>query len=467
MTRSRTSAALALAATLSLLAACGPATEDPDRTVSAPRVLDGATRLFPGEHAELTGRIGPAGRPVSLQREEAGAWVEVATARTGAKGRYTLDAPPVEGATRFRVVAARTSDSGARTSAPVTLTTVRPRLRLDVLGAPVGQPTGTTALADTTTGAPVTVTLRPARRVEVRIESRGATGWTTVATGTTDARGELVHVLPADTADGADVRLRAVADPGNGAEPATSASASATEPELVWRDEFDSETGYRASWRTRLQEYGGGRKCAKPDPAMARLRAGFVRLTVARDDPTPTTTCPYGTFKNAMIATRADGFTSFEARYGTFAARLRFQSARGQHGAFWLQGPSVTGAELDVAEYYGDGRPDGGLSAGVHHTVGSKVSTSGGVYPAGERVLGPGQTPSNGFHVYAVTWTPEGYVFRVDGRVVLRTDEPHVSDADEFLVLSLLTSDWELGAFDLANPRRGAAMDVDWVRAWQ
>ena len=59
-------------------------------------------------------------------------------------------------------------------------------------------------------------------------------------------------------------------------------------------------------------------------------------------------------------------------------------------------------------------------------------------------------------------WSPDGYVFRVDDTVTMRTHRGSTS-VPEFLVLSLLTSDWELPALTTTK----STMKVDWVRAWQ
>jgi beta-glucanase (GH16 family) len=79
-------------------------------------------------------------------------------------------------------------------------------------------------------------------------------------------------------------------------------------------------------------------------------------------------------------------------------------------------------------------------------------------------VLSAGHTPSNGWHVYSVDWTPTSYTFRVDGIATLVwTKPPYVSSMPEEIVLSLLTSDWELSK----DTRATSKMYVDWVRAWQ
>jgi hypothetical protein len=129
-----------------------------------------------------------------------------------------------------------------------------------------------------------------------------------------------------------------------------------------------------------------------------------------------------------------------------------------------MSGTSETGAEIDVAEYFGDHTRGGGLSNFVHHTAADgAVTSAGGIRPNAAEVLGPGRTPSNSWHVYSVEWSPKGYVFRLDGVPTFRPTKAYVASTPEFLVLSLLTSDWELPALTTTKPK----MRVDWVRAWQ
>jgi hypothetical protein len=66
--------------------------------------------------------------------------------------------------------------------------------------------------------------------------------------------------------------------------------------------------------------------------------------------------------------------------------------------------------------------------------------------------------------VFTLQWTPRSYEFRVDGRPHWHTTEG-VSGVEEYLILSLLTSDYELPRLDRSKlPSR---MYVDWVRVWQ
>ena len=66
-------------------------------------------------------------------------------------------------------------------------------------------------------------------------------------------------------------------------------------------------------------------------------------------------------------------------------------------------------------------------------------------------------------HMLTVEWTPEAYVFRVDGREYYRETEA-VSQAQQYLVLSNLTSDYELA--ELTADEMSDTAQVDWVRVF-
>ena len=65
--------------------------------------------------------------------------------------------------------------------------------------------------------------------------------------------------------------------------------------------------------------------------------------------------------------------------------------------------------------------------------------------------------------MFSVEWTPEEYVFRIDDKVTQRL-KGETSGRPEFLILSLLSSDYELPRFNGELPE---TMEVDWARVWE
>ena len=177
--------------------------------------------------------------------------------------------------------------------------------------------------------------------------------------------------------------------------------------------------------------------------------------------------------KRKKFPYRLNGHVGTEGRvaftYGFAAARIKTQAARGQHAAFWMQavggqgtgGPKKGGAEIDVIEYFGDDHPEGGLTSFTYFLdKNGKKQTVGGWLPNADEL---GDDWAEQYHVFSVEWTPDEYVFRIDDKVTQRLKGVS-SGRPEFLILSLLSSDYELPRFDGELPE---TMEVDWARVWE
>lgn len=415
-----------------------------------------------GEYIKISGKVPPARRPIGLQRYVKGAWTTVAASRTKARGNYSFAVRAYATPFLYRTYAPRIKKKRKtyplRYSNNVRVAGVRPTFTMSFAGAPVGQ------LRDGTVGTtPALVAFRPARvGAGVTIQRLVGGSWKSVVTGgRQDSNGVFRFQTKAGSAN-SPATFRAVTSPARGVAAVYSRPMRPTYFSDKWRDDFSGSALDGAKWQTRVQPRFGRRLCSSPDPSMVKVGRGVVTLRIARTAERKTKTCPYGYFKNAMIGT-AEATPGFSATYGFFAARMKFQAGRGQHGAFWLQGPATNGAEIDVAEYFGDGRPDGGFANFVHYTDRSGALHSSGGTKSVKTILGTGRSPSNSWHVYSVEWSPSGYVFRVDGTPTFSTNKPIVASAKEGLILSLLSSDWELPALNTTS----TSMSVDWVRAWQ
>ena len=102
----------------------------------------------------------------------------------------------------------------------------------------------------------------------------------------------------------------------------------------------------------------------------------------------------------------------------------------------------------------------------MHRPVGgNKFVTSGGALKAGKvrQIIG-NHYASDAFHTYTVDWTPSSYTFYIDGKVTMRVSSG-ISKQPVFLILSLLSSDYELPA--LKNAKLPVTMQVDWVKVWK
>jgi len=290
---------------------------------------------------------------------------------------------------------------------------------------------------------------------EVQLQVADGDDWTLADSAETDADGRVSLTV------GAADELRVVSE---GDTPVGVHLSTEDVPAATFVDEFDKLDD--TLWATRDQGYTGVRLCSRASDDAAEVKDGALRLSVL-DDPKKGA-CRV---KGKKYDYRLNGHlgSAYSFKYGYAAARIKFQELRGQHGAFWLQGFGVkptgdaklTGAEIDVIEYFGDDHPDGGLTSFVYWHPTAKGKTAGGWLPD------PGQYGddwSSQFHVFSVEWTPKKYVFRIDGQVT-HTITQGVSGQAEYLILSLLSSDYELQHLD-GDDKLPQHMDVDWVKVW-
>lgn len=350
-------------------------------------------------------------------------------------------------------------------------------------------PAGTTAEPTSAAPAPVRTARKVRTRVLPQIAANGAdpqaaddAAWVVEVRDPAARAGQTYEL---EVADGDSWKVVGTAEAGRGGRASLTTSTpgehrvvtdreagragapvdTASAPALDLSDEFD--TLDPALWQTRAQGYAGIRTCSRADDAAARARGGVLRLSVL-DDPA----MGECTAEGGRHAYRLNGHIGTEGRYafthGFAAARIKFQPRKGQHGAFWLQtpwigfgDPATNGAEIDVVEWFGEGMKTGGLTSFAYwHPSAEEPAKVGGWL---DNHADLGSDWASEFHVFSVEWTPDEYVFRVDDKVAWRTDEG-VSGVPEFLVLSLLSSDYELKHLDTADlPQH---MEVDWVRTW-
>ncbi|NPC41211.1 family 16 glycosylhydrolase [Nocardioides sp. zg-1230] len=300
----------------------------------------------------------------------------------------------------------------------------------------------------------------------VTLVAKGDDGWSEVDEQETDGKG---HVSLTSRSAG---DLHVVVGDGDDAIGAEVSTGDA--PEATFTDDFDKDTvdGDGATWVTRDQGYIGVRTCSRASTDAAEVTDGVLELHVLEDPDREGDECQLPG-KRKKFPYRLNGHVGTEASYaftyGFAAARIRTQAARGQHAAFWMQavggqktgGPKKGGAEIDVIEYFGDDHPEGGLTSFTYFLdKQGRKQTVGDWLPNADEL---GDDWAEKYHVFSVEWTPKEYVFRIDGKVTQRL-KGETSGRPEFLILSLLSSDYELPRFDGELPQ---TMEVDWARVWE
>lgn len=444
------------------------------------------------EQFPVRGRLqAPSGRPVRLQVRTRQGWRTLQTADTTHGGRFRFGGVSLARSTSVRVqaprwsVSSRTKTTGRvqypRLVSDAVAVTVLAKQESSVAVMPgVVQPGGEpSAPLDATQ---LVARFSPAREGRlVVLQRRTSTGWVTVGHGRQDAAGSASFAVSSETN-----RYRVVAQSSKTRdgrpsirEEASPAVMSRQYP-LLFEDTFSSDTLDPAKWVDQLKDSqfaASNRACSRIDPSTRRVFGGVLHMGIAANPNLSGQSCTWADGKGAtgqhpyMWNTQVMTRGLFEFQYGFAAARMKVQQAKGMHSAFWLQphevpdGPPALGTEIDVMEFFGDsGRRSGdGLGAFVHWYEGGEHHVSGDVFPEADLFKPTSEDWWDAYHVFSVEWTPDAYIFRVDGREFHR-EEDAVSQAPEYLLLSMLTGDYEYK--NLTPEEWTQTAQVDWVRVW-
>ena len=278
--------------------------------------------------------------------------------------------------------------------------------------------------------------------------------------------------------DDPDAEYRVVAEESGDLAATTSepVEGSTSFGDLDFDEAFDGDE-LAPIWIHRGAEYNpeGLRACSRGSEDAAEVGGGTLALEVIKD-PSRTEQCTAKKDNGKTLGQfdyRLNGHVATNRlfMYGVTAARIKFQREQGQHGSFWLQSPiaegdtpAVAGAEIDIVEYFGDSDDDRLASFIYYPTEDGAVKEGDWIEGASEFLADKDDDWWKAYHVFSLEWTPDEYVIRIDGQEAWRTDQG-VSQTSEFIVLSLLSSDYELPNLpdeDLLPQ----VMDVDWVRHW-
>jgi len=188
---------------------------------------------------------------------------------------------------------------------------------------------------------------------------------------------------------------------------------------LFWNDEFNGNRLDRTKWRHRAL---GPRRAGFGTADAVEIKDGYLKIHAYVEN---------DTLKVGAISTEGIWGTT----YGYFECRAQLPKTTGPWAAFWIQSPRISqgedpakfGTEIDIFEYF---KNQGGdfVSHDLHWAYGPHQKTSG---PFLSKVKGVG----NGFHTFALEWTPEKYAFFVDGYKYHETRQA-VSHIDENIILS-------------------------------
>jgi beta-glucanase (GH16 family) len=204
--------------------------------------------------------------------------------------------------------------------------------------------------------------------------------------------------------------------------------------------------------------------------AANKMKKGKAKTKALKDAKAMKTNgCPTGVYGNARVSTEG----KFSMTTGIVAARVKFPKAQGMHGGIWLRTVPDAGSELDMVEAFGLGK---GIQNVIH--IGKRDSKTQGTYETTEAKKWVAKSSVkksswwDKYHVFSMEWDTKKVTFRLDGVVTkVETPKTGIPSGGYYLVMSMLSSDWETGR--LTKPTKGGkkahlpeSMQVDWVKAW-
>lgn len=189
---------------------------------------------------------------------------------------------------------------------------------------------------------------------------------------------------------------------------------------LTWEDNFNGTQLDTTKWKVRGV---GKRRLDWVSKDAVKVEDGFLKLyALQRGD----------TLLSSAVGTQ----DLFMSRYGYYECRAQLQKSAGVWGAFWLQSkqisqgenPAVYGAEIDVMEFFKKLGTDI-VSHNVHWAYGPHQQSTHGMQSYLKGV-------SDGFHLFALEWFPDKYIFYVDGYKFYEVTQG-ISQIDEYMILSM------------------------------
>jgi beta-glucanase (GH16 family) len=214
---------------------------------------------------------------------------------------------------------------------------------------------------------------------------------------------------------------------------------------LAWSDEFEGTKLDESRWDVPEYHRRGGWWSRK---AVSLDGKGRLVMNTLKDG---------DKFLDACVRTRG----KFEHAFGYYICRVQLQKQEGHWSAFWLYNDSVgkvgnegrDGTEIDIFE-----KPwlDDRVQQTLHWDGYGKEHKSKGFVPKVPGVM-------DGFHTFSLWWSPEEYVFYVDGKETWRTKDGGVCQVPLYLKISDEIGDW---AGDIRKAALPDPFLVDYVRVY-
>ncbi len=238
---------------------------------------------------------------------------------------------------------------------------------------------------------------------------------------------------------------------------------------LSWSDEFDGPNGSAVDatkWAHDVGGTGWGNQELEYDTdgtQNASIRDGALVIEADRADPSVVGPCWNGPCEYTSSRINTQG--KFSQAYGRFEASIQIASGQGMWPAFWLLGENIAQVgwpacgEVDIMENAG-AAPD--VVHGSLHAPGNALLSA--VYTAPASL-------ADGFHTYAIDWSPAAIWFYVDGELYETQASDEAASGEWpfqqpfFIILDLAVGGIFGGAPDSSTvfPQ---TMKVDYVRVY-
>ena len=205
-----------------------------------------------------------------------------------------------------------------------------------------------------------------------------------------------------------------------------------TDYTLAFADEFDGDAVNTNVWR--VHNHAGLRKGGYWTLDQASVRDGnLVIRTEYKED---------GEFGSGWYTCGLETRGKVEHKFGYYECRCILPKGQGMWSAFWLMnahvnevsGTGTKGAELDIFEspyYFLPGRASHLVTSNIHYN-GYELQTK----YKNVAITKLDNDPYENYNTYGMLWTPDEYIFYVNGHEVGRSTFGGVSQEPEFMILS-------------------------------
>lgn len=245
-------------------------------------------------------------------------------------------------------------------------------------------------------------------------------------------------------------------------DPIASSRAGLDGWSLAWQDEFDGDEINRDNWTFDIGATGWGNnewQHYTDRPENARIEDGMLVIEAREES--------YRGSDYTSARLKSQGLQRWQ--YGRIEARVQLPGGQGIWPAVWMLGDDFSEAgwprsgEIDIMEFLGH---DVTTVYGTVH--GPRYSGSGGI---GGSYTIEGADLTEGFHIFAVEWTPHGIEWLLDDEpfFTLRPDEvpgEWVFDKPFFLIMNVAVGGAWPGYPDETTtfPQQ---LRIDYVRVYQ